>query len=648
MNIKIKNRKFSFLLVIIGFIFSVTNVFSQAPIPEGERWKDLTGDSLYIGGVIGWGNYFPLADMSQWKVDSRDVFLRECNGGNSLCYPFATWIGPYEYDFDRFNDAASWLHDNNIFQSAHTLGGGGHYYADWLNNGSFTNEELENMLHEFIKNIIQSNGNDVKVNAWNVVNEALAGDIETMVWRPSPFQQLGWEPDESGLTGDDKVFSEVPVYIRKSFEFARMYTDKKLEYRDNNFQESHFKNTRQVYQLMKHLKNKGVPVDVVGFQAHGNIDNKYNWNDFKNQVRKFLDLGYEVWVQELDAANDGTEEDRLRQREFIYNAVRACREAGVTFINFWVMRDGVGNANPFRGWFDIADYGPKPSYYGIQDALAADLSQDVTNETIYKLIADAHVRSDQPDKNEGTRGLLTVRYNSGEGTQYRSLLRFDLFGLAEKVITDIKLRLKVARTPTVGHFDIKKITGEWSETEVTWNNQPTSDTTVYGSYTPATAPAQNKWVSIDLDTSLISGDGYLDIMLYPIGSGSTDPLTFYGLESPNDPDLVVTYEGDVITSISDDKITAEPTLVREFRLEQNYPNPFNPRTMINYQLPMNNEVELSIYNILGQKVVTLVNQHMSAGNHQVEWDASGYASGIYFYLLRAGSFSEMKKMIFLR
>lgn len=110
---------------------------------------------------------------------------------------------------------------------------------------------------------------------------------------------------------------------------------------------------------MKHLKVTGVPVDVIGFQAHGNIDNEYNWNDFKNQVRKYQDLGNEVWVQELDAANDGSEEDRQRQREFIYRAVRARREAGVTFINFWAMRDFVGSANPYRGWFDSPGYEPK-------------------------------------------------------------------------------------------------------------------------------------------------------------------------------------------------------------------------------------------------------------------------------------------------
>ncbi len=89
----------------------------------------------------------------------------------------------------------------------------------------------------------------------------------------------------------------------------------------------------------------------------------------------------------------------------------------------------------------------------------------------------------------------------------------------------------------------------------------------------------------------------------------------------------------------------------KFRLFQNYPNPFNPTTMINYQLPMSSAVELSIYNLLGQKVATLVNERKGAGYHQVEWDASrmaGMASGIYLYRLKAKGFVDTKKMILMR
>ena len=63
---------------------------------------------------------------------------------------------------------------------------------------------------------------------------------------------------------------------------------------------------------------------------------------------------------------------------------------------------------------------------------------------------------------------------------------------------------------------------------------------------------------------------------------------------------------------------------------------------------MINDVDLSIYNILGQKVATLVNEKQKAGSYQVEWDASGFASGVYYYRLEAGDFVDIKKMILLQ
>jgi len=85
-------------------------------------------------------------------------------------------------------------------------------------------------------------------------------------------------------------------------------------------------------------------------------------------------------------------------------------------------------------------------------------------------------------------------------------------------------------------------------------------------------------------------------------------------------------------------------LPTEFRLFQNYPNPFNNTTMIDYQLPVwwpdgpkASQVDLSIYNLLGQKVTTLISEKQSAGSYKVEWDAGGFVSGVYLYRLNANS-----------
>jgi len=86
----------------------------------------------------------------------------------------------------------------------------------------------------------------------------------------------------------------------------------------------------------------------------------------------------------------------------------------------------------------------------------------------------------------------------------------------------------------------------------------------------------------------------------------------------------------------------------DFRLNQNYPNPFNPNTIINYQLPIISTVNLSIFNMAGEKVVTLVSEEQPAGNFEVEWDAQFYASGIYIYKLTTGFFEKSRKMILLQ
>jgi len=93
----------------------------------------------------------------------------------------------------------------------------------------------------------------------------------------------------------------------------------------------------------------------------------------------------------------------------------------------------------------------------------------------------------------------------------------------------------------------------------------------------------------------------------------------------------------------------------EFVLFQNYPNPFNPSTTIKYSIPLvgtsrgvSPHVILKIFDILGREVVTLVNKEQSAGNYEIQFDASELTSGSYFYRITSGEFSESKKMILLR
>ncbi|MGB7062519.1 MAG: T9SS type A sorting domain-containing protein [Candidatus Zixiibacteriota bacterium] len=88
-------------------------------------------------------------------------------------------------------------------------------------------------------------------------------------------------------------------------------------------------------------------------------------------------------------------------------------------------------------------------------------------------------------------------------------------------------------------------------------------------------------------------------------------------------------------------------------LSQNYPNPFSPQTVIEYALPTDCEVKITIYNILGQRVRTLFDESQEAGYRRIEWDSKNdggheVATGIYFYKIKAGDFVDSKKMVILK
>jgi hypothetical protein len=107
----------------------------------------------------------------------------------------------------------------------------------------------------------------------------------------------------------------------------------------------------------------------------------------------------------------------------------------------------------------------------------------------------------------------------------------------------------------------------------------------------------------------------------------------------------------VTTGVEDDELSA-----KEFSLEQNYPNPFNPSTIIRYTIPnviasetkQSQFVSLKVYDVLGNEVATLIDEYKSAGNYEVEFSADELTSGIYFYKLQAGSYTETKKLVLMK
>jgi hypothetical protein len=131
-------------------------------------------------------------------------------------------------------------------------------------------------------------------------------------------------------------------------------------------------------------------------------------------------------------------------------------------------------------------------------------------------------------------------------------------------------------------------------------------------------------------------DGRTDIAVAGLGAAGDTVFVLYN------------FGGGIGTSVANGQQAPE-----RFSLSQNYPNPFNPSTTIRYRLLINSEVHLTIYNMLGQRVKTLVQTKQPAGSYTVQWNgtndaAAPVASGVYFYRLQAGDFAGSRKLLLMR
>jgi hypothetical protein len=179
---------------------------------------------------------------------------------------------------------------------------------------------------------------------------------------------------------------------------------------------------------------------------------------------------------------------------------------------------------------------------------------------------------------------------------------------------------------------------------------------VSNGYRYSQVPAVGNWITSALDGAEVVGltrDTAAVITQYNAGN-------FWSIYISNMPEYfgdtldaqflynAITFN-DQFTSINDN----EKTIPHSYLLEQNYPNPFNPRTNIKYKLLQTSNVDLSIYNHLGQKIKTLINGEQSMGNYQVQWNGTNYegsqvSSGIYYYRLKTGTYIQTRNMLLVR
>lgn len=180
----------------------------------------------------------------------------------------------------------------------------------------------------------------------------------------------------------------------------------------------------------------------------------------------------------------------------------------------------------------------------------------------------------------------------------------------------------------------------------------------------------NAYESEEIITVQSSGAAFAITSDYPSGwdvlgrnTQNTNGMTAFSYNDVDGKGAILTYNPASFSTKGDDMLAdivawlvPEPTsaspqvaaLPEAFELNQNYPNPFNPATAISYALPVEQNVTLEIFNIQGQRVTTLVNERKRAGWHEILFDASRLASGVYIYRLQTGNFVEIKKMMLMK
>lgn len=160
-------------------------------------------------------------------------------------------------------------------------------------------------------------------------------------------------------------------------------------------------------------------------------------------------------------------------------------------------------------------------------------------------------------------------------------------------------------------------------------------------------PTDAKWLTVDRPNLTLRGGDSTVVKVKVVAAGLTKGIHRANITlSSNDPDhskLIIPVTISVLTGVKEDN-----TLPVEFALYQNYPNPFNPATTIAFDLPVESKVVINVFNVIGQRVTTLVDEVQPAGRYKILWNAAGYSTGTYFLRIQAGDFIDTKKLMLVK
>jgi endo-1,4-beta-xylanase len=328
----------------------------RAPFDPAKGLKDYAGKTIIGSKSSATGRSDSVITGANAEKCAM-LFLKHCTGLQVQVYPSfqGSWpdtapatVEKLAFQTEGLNALVNWGRDHQQKTLHHLMIGPNQYFPQWFWKNAYTAGELDQILKRYITTLMTVNDNQRKLDGWNLFNEMLAAKEDNGGYKKDGaargncvWMRMGFEADQSGLKGKARVNDQHPIVFRKALQYASMASGK-LEIRENKVEEINRKSDA-LYQLIKHLLNSGVRVDAVGFQAHLNVNQSYDWDSIKTNIRRFKDLGLEVYITELDVSMgmEWKTGDRFPegyeklQAERFYGLVKAAREAGVRRIDVW-------------------------------------------------------------------------------------------------------------------------------------------------------------------------------------------------------------------------------------------------------------------------------------------------------------------------
>ncbi|WP_435102909.1 endo-1,4-beta-xylanase [Halarchaeum sp. P4] len=319
-------------------------------MPEDTTLREVADDADFrLGAAVAAD---PLrTDAGYWKTLRR--------GFNTVTAENAMKMGPMRpepgvYDFTDADAVANFAEEHGMALRGHTLVWH-NQVPEWFQEWDYTDAQLESFLRDHVHTVAGRYRG--KVDAWDVVNEAVAddGSMRDSVWYDAMGEQ----------------------YLDKAFRWANeVAPDADLFYNDYGADAVNEKSDA-IYELVERLLDRGVPLDGVGLQMHA-LDSIPDPNSVAENVRRFKDLGLDVHITEMDVAypkDDAPENHLERQAEDYREILDVCLEEGVDTLVVWGVRD---SDSWIPGWFpDVTEdpllfdgsNEPKPAYHALKERL---------------------------------------------------------------------------------------------------------------------------------------------------------------------------------------------------------------------------------------------------------------------------------------